>query len=146
MADHKSDGDEGALAVTRDGEHLLEKILDTGTGNKHTLVLELIGDVLDLVLDVGMRRWQVSHAGKDGSGLFPLVLLGEETGRLFVQGHAADKENSLKSERNNVDLRTAGEVHERSVVHPERETYLCQYLVHMQFVQGHFLQVPVAMN
>jgi hypothetical protein len=125
LTDHESNGDEGTLSVTRDGEHLLEKILDAGTSNEHALVLKLVGDVLDLVLNICVRLGQVSHAGKYCRSLLPLVLLGEETGRLLVQSHAADKENggkSLESEWDNVDLSAAGEMHKRSVVDPEGKT------------------------
>ena len=122
LADHEANGDESTLAVTGDGEHLLEKVLDGGTGDEHALVLELIGNILDFTLDVLVRDGQIAHAGKDAVGLLPAVLLGQETGRLLVEGHAADKENcreGLKGKRDDVDRRAAGQVQKRSVVDPE---------------------------
>ena len=56
--------------------------------------------------------------------MFPLILLGEETGRFFVHGHAADEEDGgkcLHGERDNVDLGATREVQERPVVYPEGE-------------------------
>ena len=56
LTDHETNGDESAFAVTGDGKHLLEEILHGCSGNQHALVLELIGNVLDFVLDVRVRE------------------------------------------------------------------------------------------
>lgn len=91
MAYHQSNGNESTLAVTRDGEHLPQQVLGGSTGDEHTLVLELVGDILDLSLDILVRNWEVAHASEYSTGLLPAILLGQETRRLLVQRHAANK-------------------------------------------------------
>jgi hypothetical protein len=125
LTDHKTDGDESTLAVTRDGEHLPQKILDGSTSNEHALVLKLIGDILDFSLNILVRDGQVAHASKHSIGFLPAILLSQESRRFLVKSHAAAKQDSrkrLKSKWDNVDPSAAGQVQKRAVVDPESET------------------------
>lgn len=125
LADHKADGDESALAITRNGEHLLQEILNGSSSNKHALVLKLVGNVLQLSSDVLVRCRQVANTSQNGRCLFPAILLGQETRRLLVQGHADPEEDSgksLESKGHNVDSLTARDVQQRTVIDPESET------------------------
>ena len=125
LADHESDRDKCALAVTRDGEHLLEEVLNGSTGDEHALVLKLVGNILQFSSNVLVGRRQVADTREDGSSLFPAILLGEETRGLLVQGHAAKEKDggkSLKGKRNDVDSLAARDVHERTIVDPESQT------------------------
>lgn len=106
LADHEADGDEGALPVSGNGEHLAEEVLGSGTADEETFVLELLGDVADLVLDVFVVGGQVSDAGKDRGGLLPAISLCEPARRFLVEQHADAEEDSgesLHGEGNNVD-------------------------------------------
>lgn len=125
LANHQADGDESALSVSGDGEHLPQEILDGGTSDKHAFVLELIGDILDLILDVRVGFRKTSDTCKYFGSFLPAILLSEITWGLLVESHADNEEYSgkgLESKRNNIDPGAAAEVHERSIVDPEGET------------------------
>lgn len=93
LADHEADGDEDALAVAGDGEHFFKEILNTGASDEHALVLELVGDVFEFFLYVGVAGREMTDAAECSGSFFPAVGFGEETRGFVVQHYAADKED-----------------------------------------------------
>jgi hypothetical protein len=52
LEDHEQDGDDGTVSVAWDRPHLPEERLEGGVSRQPSLVIELVGHFLDLVLDV----------------------------------------------------------------------------------------------
>lgn len=52
LEDHEQDGNDGTISVAWDRPHLLEERLEGGVSRQPSLVVELVGHFLDLVLDV----------------------------------------------------------------------------------------------
>lgn len=121
LADHEEDADERALAVAGDRPHLLHEVPGAGPADELALVLELRDDVLELVVNVGVRGGEGAHARERRPRLLPPVLLGQPARRLVAQHHADEEEHRrqrLHRERHHV-LRRALNVQQAAVVDPE---------------------------
>jgi len=64
LPDHEHDGDDGAAAVPGDGPHFLEQALGRGVAHQRTLVLQLVGHLLDLVSHVLVVCGESGHVGQ----------------------------------------------------------------------------------
>jgi hypothetical protein len=121
LADHEHDGNDGTLAVARDGPHLALEIHEGSTTNETSLVLKLLLHLLNLHSDVWVVGRKSSELGQDGSGLLPVILFGEEARRLVAEENTNNHEDGWKHlhGQRNLPLSVTLGVFKRTKVDPE---------------------------
>jgi len=121
LEDHEEDAEDGAVAVRLDHPHLLLQGPERRIAHQPPLLLELVGDLLELLLEVGVFVGQLSEPLQHGLGLLPAVLAGQVSRRLVASQHQKEEEQrrqALHGERDDVLCR-ALQVQARAKVGPE---------------------------